>query len=88
MRCGPNSTNSYTFPDNNTYGDGYPDISSYDTVPTDDDDYVFVKIAKVTLQVENGTLSYRVDQFVQSSLWGERRKYSEPNTATYYFWRA
>ena len=86
--AGPNDANSYTFPDNNFYGNNYPDVHSYSTIQTDDDDNSYVLLAKITRVVDNGVASAVVDQYVQSSLWGERRKYSEPDTAIYYFWRA
>lgn len=88
LSAGPNETNTYTFPDNNFYANGYPDVSSYSSVQTDDDDFGNVMLAKITRIVENGVASCKIDQYVQSSLWSERRKYSEPDTATYYFWRA
>ena len=87
--AGPNTDNSYTFPDNDFYADNYPDVSSYSSLQTDDDNNSYVLIAKVTRLVDDqGSTSSKVFQYVQSSLWGERRKYSEPDTATYYFWRA
>lgn len=87
--AGPNETNTYTFPDNNFYGNGYPDVASYSSIQTDDDDGCYVLLAKLTRIVDdNNQASVQIDQFVQSSLWGERRKFSEPDTATYYIWRA
>ena len=88
LSAGPDGTNTYTFPDNNFYADGYPDVASYSTLQSDDDDYGVVLLAKITRIVTDGVASVQIDPYVQSSLWGERRKFSEPDTATYYFWRA
>ena len=55
-------------------------IETDTTTPVDDDDYGYITLAEITS-------STTVDQFVSGSLWSERHKFTEPDTAMYYFYR-
>jgi hypothetical protein len=46
----------------------------------DTDDYGYLKLAKIS---PDGT----VTQYVSGSVWSERHKYTEPDSATYYYYR-
>lgn len=60
-------------------------IESYPTTDTDSEGYI--SLATVTVTVTGGVLSYAINQLVSGSLWAERHKYTEPDTAWYYFYR-
>ena len=55
-------------------------IETAATTPADDDDYGYITLAEITSATT-------VDQFVSGSLWSERHKFTEPDTAMYYFYR-
>jgi hypothetical protein len=54
----------------------------------DTDDYGYLAIASLTKIVSSDEkVSWAVNQLVQGSVWAERRKLTEPNSAFYYFSR-
>ena len=65
-------------------GDTYPSnayiIQSEDDALEDTDSIGYIKLGYVHSD-------YVVDQYVSGSVWSERHKYTEPDTATYYFYR-
>jgi hypothetical protein len=60
-------------------------IESYPTTDTDTEGYI--SLATVTVTVTSGVPSYAINQLVSGSLWAERHKYTEPDTASYFFYR-
>jgi hypothetical protein len=60
-------------------------IESYPTTDTDTEGYI--SLATVTVTVTSGVPSYAINQLVSGSLWAERHKYTQPDTAWYYFYR-
>lgn len=60
-------------------------IEPYPTTDTDTEGYI--ALAQVTVTVTSGVPSYVVNQLVSGSLWAERHKYTEPGTASYFFYR-
>jgi len=60
-------------------------IESYPTTDTDTEGYI--SLANVTVTVTGGVPSYAINQLVSGSLWAERHKYTEPGTASYFFYR-
>jgi len=60
-------------------------IESYPTTDTDTEGYI--SLATVTVTVTGGVPSYAINQLVSGSLWAERHKYTQPDTAWYYFYR-
>jgi hypothetical protein len=60
-------------------------IESYPTTDTDSEGYI--SLAFVTVTVTGGVPAYAINQLVSGSLWAERHKYTEPDTATYFFYR-
>jgi hypothetical protein len=60
-------------------------IESYPTTDTDTEGYI--ALAQVTVTVTSGVASYVINQLVSGSLWAERHKYTEPYTASYFFYR-
>ena len=86
LEAGPNTGSGFTFPDNNLSGAGYPDVSSYDTTFTDDDASGVILIAVITKDSTTGAIT--IDQMVKTSLYADRRKFTEPDTAQYFVWQA
>ena len=86
LEAGPNTGSGFTFPDNNKGGDGYPDVSSYDTTYTDDDASGVLLLAVITKDSTTGAIT--IDQMVKTSMYADRRKFTEPDVAQYYFWQA
>lgn len=86
LEAGPNTGSGFTFPDNNKSGGGYPDVSSYDTTFTDDDASGVILIAVITKSRITGAIT--IDQMVKTSLYADRRKFTEPDTAQYFVWQA
>jgi hypothetical protein len=54
---------------------------------TDTDDYGFIALANVNIMTVSGNKNITVNQLVSGSLWAERHKYTQPDTAWYYFYR-
>ena len=48
--------------------------------PDDDDDFGYITLAEITSATT-------VNQLVSGSLWSQRHKFTEPNTASYFFYR-
>jgi hypothetical protein len=55
-------------------------IETAASTPADTDEYGYITLAEITSATT-------VNQFVSGSLWSERHKFTEPNTASYYFYR-
>lgn len=71
-----------------TTGTGVPTIiTSASGTISDTDGYGHILIASVEVTEEGGIKRYVVNQMVKGSLWSERHKFTEPNTAMYYFYR-
>jgi hypothetical protein len=64
---------------------GYPVIYGYPYTMTDDDatGYLLLALAQKNADTEGITFT----QFVTTSVWSERHKYSQPDSAYYYFYR-
>lgn len=60
-------------------------VETYPT--TDTDDYGFIALANVRIETISGNKTITVNQLVSGSLWAERHKYTQPDTAWYYFYR-
>jgi hypothetical protein len=86
LEAGPNSGSGFTFPDNNLGGAGYPDVSSYDQAYTDDDASGVLLLALITKSRTTGAIT--IDQMVTTSMYADRRKFTEPDVAQYYFWQS
>lgn len=55
---------------------------------TDTDEYGYFAIASLYKNTATGgKVTWHLGQLVKSSVWAERRKFTEPNTAFYYFTR-
>ena len=70
---------------------GFPRIDTeikVETYPTTDtDDYGFIALANIRIETISGNKTITVNQLVSGSLWAERHKYTQPDTAWYYFYR-
>lgn len=64
---------------------GYPVIYGYPEPQTDDDDYGFLLLSLAQKNVASGAVVF--SRFVETSIWSERHKYSQPNSAYYYYYR-
>ena len=70
---------------------GFPRLDTeikVETYPTTDtDDYGFIALASIRIETISGKKTITVNQLVSGSLWAERHKYTQPDTAWYYFYR-
>lgn len=70
---------------------GFPRLDTeikVETYPTTDtDDYGFIALANIRIETISGNKTITVNQLVSGSLWAERHKYTQPDTAWYYFYR-
>lgn len=67
----------------------YPTIYGFDARQDDSDDYGYILIALAQKDPES-TADFppvKFTQFIFNSLWSERHKYSQPDSAYYYFYR-
>jgi hypothetical protein len=64
---------------------GYPTIKAYPTTKTDTDGIGYLLLAQAQKNVISDAISF--NQFVTTSIWSERHKYSQPNSAYYYYYR-
>lgn len=61
-------------------------IETYPTTDTDTEGYIALAILTVTAATGGG-FNVAVNQSVAGSLWAERHKYTEPGSASYFFYR-
>ena len=72
------------WPETDVNESNYPNVMSFNETKTDDDDFGYLLLAQVTKD-EDG--NFKVNQFVRTSIWSQRNKYTEPNSAFYFYWR-
>lgn len=60
-------------------------VETYPTVDTDSEGYI--ALANIHIVTVSGNKTITVNQLVSGSLWAERHKYTEPGTASYFFYR-
>ena len=67
----------------------YPVIFGYPTTMEDDDDtgYLLLALAKKKADPDPTKEVVEFTQFIFTSIWSERHKYSQPNSAYYYYYR-
>lgn len=61
-------------------------IEPYPTTDTDSEGFIALAILTVTAPPSGG-FNVAVNQSVSGSLWAERHKYTEPDSASYFFYR-
>jgi hypothetical protein len=61
-------------------------IEPYPTTDTDTEGYIALAILTVTA-APGGGFNVALNQSVSGSLWAERHKYTEPDSASYFFYR-
>jgi hypothetical protein len=61
-------------------------IEPYPTTDTDTEGYIALAILTVTA-APSGGFNVALNQSVSGSLWAERHKYTEPGSASYFFYR-
>jgi hypothetical protein len=86
LRAGAAATSPKNFPDTNRANTPYPKIISSDVVLTDTDTYGYVLIAKFDMDSSSAPKAGALNQYVSSSLWGDRIKLGT-TTAKYYYAR-
>lgn len=79
IRCGAGSKKQW--PDNTLGSSKYPTIISESQIKEDNENYGYILIASLTY--DGG---YKVNQMIQTSLYGERHKYSDTQV-NYFVWR-
>jgi hypothetical protein len=60
-------------------------VETYPTTDTDSEGYI--ALANIRIETVSGNKTITVNQLVSGSLWAERHKYTQPDTAWYYFYR-
>jgi hypothetical protein len=60
-------------------------VEPYPTTDTDSEGYI--ALANIHILTVSGNKTITVNQLVSGSLWAERHKYTQPDTAWYYFYR-
>jgi len=86
LQAGPAAGSSgLTWPSANIADDNYPTIWGYPYTMEDDDTTGYLLLALAQLNVDTGGVTFT--QFVTTSVWSERHKYSQPNSAYYYYYR-
>lgn len=84
--CGVSGSGSgLIFPDTDFLNPTYPTVLSYDAPQNDDDDYGYVLLCLATKNVTTDVITFT--RFITNSLQCERHKFSQPDSAVYYFWR-
>jgi len=61
-------------------------VDTYPTTDTDTEGYIALAIVTATAKIGGG-VNLAVNQSVSGSLWAERHKYTEPDSASYFFYR-
>jgi hypothetical protein len=61
-------------------------VETYPTTDTDTEGYITLAIVTATAATGGG-VDLVINQSVSGSLWAERHKYTEPGTASYFFYR-
>ena len=85
LQSGVGSGTPPLWPEVNPSEANYPTVYSFDTAQTDDDTYGFMLIALAQKETAESGVSF--NQFIFNSLWSERHKYSQPDSALYYYYR-
>jgi len=84
LRAGPKTSGSKVWPDNNFSNAAYPNVIAYNAIQSDSDTYGYILIALVTKDPTTNLTT--VNQFLRSSVWSQRNKYTLPDSSIYYFW--
>jgi hypothetical protein len=89
LQCAIGSGTPPQWPEVDPTNVNYPTIYAFDSPQTDDDTYGFILLALAQKDPASTATNPPVTftQFVFNSLWTERHKYSQPNSALYYFYR-
>ena len=86
LKAGPApSTGGLTWPCAVISEAAYPTINGYPNTMVDNDNLGYLLLALAQKNVTTGAISF--DQFVTTSVWSERHKFSQPNSAFYYYYR-
>jgi hypothetical protein len=84
------SSGGRIWPSSDFTTDLYPAIYGYPSTMSDDDEtgYILLALAKKKTNAEDPTKEFiEWTFFINNSLWSERHKYSQPDSAYYYFYR-
>lgn len=67
----------------------YPTIYGYPEKMDDDDEtgFILLALAKKKTNPDNPNVGVSFNYFINNSLWSERHKYSQPDSAYYFFYR-
>jgi len=84
LRAGPKSGTAKLWPDVNIANDSYPNVMPFNTIQEDSDSYGHILIALVNKNPS--TQEITINQFLSTSVWSQRNKYTLPDSAYYFFW--
>jgi hypothetical protein len=89
LQCATGSGDPPMWPEVDPISDNYPTVYTFEEPQTDDDTYGMILLALAQKDPEDSSEFPKVTftQFVYDSLWSERHKYSQPDSALYYFYR-
>jgi hypothetical protein len=87
LQAGPaTGSGGLTWPDASIASLNYPTIFGYPYTMENDDDSGYLLLAVALKNVDSGAISF--SQFITTSMWSERHKYSQPNSAFYFYYSA
>lgn len=90
LKAGPSGdAESIIWPSSDFTTDQYPIINGYDAPQNDSDAFghILLALAQKDPDDESEFPPVTFTQFIFNSLWSERHKYSQPDSAFYYFYR-
>lgn len=90
LKAGPSGdADSIIWPSSDFTTDQYPIINGYDAPQNDSDAFghILLALAQKDPDDEAEFPAVTFTQFIFNSIWSERHKYSQPNSAFYYFYR-
>jgi len=89
LQCAIGDGDPPQWPEVDPTKDNYPTIYAFDAPQTDDDTYgmILLALAQKDPASTDPFPTVTFTQFIFNSLWSERHKYSQPDSALYYFYR-
>jgi hypothetical protein len=84
LKAGPDPLGSKQWPNNDFTKVTYPNVIGFNSIQNDSDEYGHILVALVNKNPDTDAIT--VNNFLQTSVWSQRNKYTLPDSAIYYFW--
>jgi len=84
LKAGVKPSGTKVWPDNDFTQITYPNVVAFNAIQSDSDAYGHILIALVNKNTSTSAIT--TTQLLSISVWSQRNKYTEPNSAIYYFW--